>query len=117
MLKASFLIPRFTTAGSYQRLGAFLCVLGMLACKPKEVPPLPIPATPSLAIRGADLSFLPALRSSSLSLLNGQGQVQDALGTLKESGMNVVRLRLWYQPAQSSANWQAMLTLKNEIKA
>lgn len=117
MFKATFSFLALKSWGRWQGLAVLGCIVGLLACKPKEVPPSSIPATPSLAIRGADLSFLPALRASGTSLLNGRGQVQDALSTLKESGMNVVRLRLWYQPTQSSATWQAMLSLKNEIKA
>lgn len=117
MSHTSFSIAKFARVGYIHRLAAILFVSFALACKPKEVPPLPEPSQPSLAIRGADLSFLPALRSSSTTLLNEAGQVQDALSILKESGMNVVRLRLWYQPTQSSASWQAMLALINEIKA
>lgn len=117
MSTASFSILTRTPWKHWQGLVVFWCTLCVLACKPKEVPPSPIPATPTLSIRGADLSFLPALRSSGLPLLNTQAIPQDALSTLKESGMNVVRLRLWYQPAESSADWQAMLVLKNEIKA
>lgn len=117
MSHSSFLLAKFTQVGYQLRLVAFFSTLFVLACQPKEVPTLPVTPVPTLEIRGADLSFLPALRSSSLSLLNGQGQVQDALVTLKESGMNVLRLRLWYQPTQSSATWQAMLALKNEAKA
>ncbi len=117
MFKATFLFLAFKSWGRWQGLAVLGCIVGLLACKPKEVPPSSIPATPSLAIRGADLSFLPALRASGTSLLNGRNEAQDALSTLKELGMNVVRLRLWYQPTQSSASWQAMLALKNEIKA
>lgn len=117
MLNFLFLPKLYTQMGYGHRLAACLCFLFLWSCKPKEVPPSPVPSTPTLEIRGADLSFLPALRSSGLSLLNAQAVPQDALSTLKESGMNVVRLRLWYQPAESSAAWQAMLALKNEIKA
>lgn len=75
----------------------------MISCKktsssPPVVTP-PVVTQASLTYRGADLSFLPEIESAGTLFYNSNGQAQDALTIMKQAGMNLVRLRLWYAPA------------------
>jgi arabinogalactan endo-1,4-beta-galactosidase len=47
-----------------------------------------------LAIKGADISFLPEVKQSGVALYNQNNQAEDMLLTLKNSEVNVIRLRL-----------------------
>lgn len=71
----------------------------------------------SLVIKGADVSFLPDLRSSGVVVYNQQGQAEDMLLTLSRAGVNTLRLRLWKSPAAATAALPAMLALASEAQA
>ncbi len=47
---------------------------------------------------GADVSSMIALENSGVVYRNFEGQPQDLIQTLKESGLNTVRVRLWKDP-------------------
>jgi arabinogalactan endo-1,4-beta-galactosidase len=49
--------------------------------------------------KGADLSWLPAMESKSYTFKNSSGTTQDEMTTMKELGVNAVRLRLWVNPS------------------
>lgn len=70
-----------------------------------------------LDIRGADMSFLPEVRASGVSMYNSAGKVEDPLVTLKNAGANVIRLRLWHSPASATSGLQAVKALSDEIKS
>ena len=70
-----------------------------------------------LEIKGADLSFLPELRQSGVQLLNSENQTEDALLTLKKAGVNVIRLRLWKNPATPNSSFETVKNLAQEIKS
>jgi arabinogalactan endo-1,4-beta-galactosidase len=76
----------------------------------------PAPAPPSLEIRGADMSFLPEVRQSGLVIRNSAGQPEDMLVTLNNAGVNVVRLRLWNNPATPVSGFESVRALSAEIK-
>lgn len=76
------------------------------------------PVSPStLAIKGADISFLPDLRSNGMVVYNRAGQAEDMLLTLSRAGVNTLRLRLWKSPAAATAALPAMLALASEAQA
>lgn len=70
-----------------------------------------------LEIKGADLSFLPEIRQSGIILYNSQGQQEDMLTTLKNAGVNTVRLRLWKNPLTSTSNFETVKSLTKEIQS
>lgn len=70
-----------------------------------------------LDIRGADISFLPEVRASGVSMYNSAGKAEDPLVTLKNAGVNVIRLRLWHSPANATSSFETVKNLSNEIKA
>jgi len=86
----------------------------LLGCREKEQPePQP---EPLLEIRGADMSFLPEVRQSGLVIRNNANLPEDMLATLQNSGANVVRLRLWNNPATPTSGFETVRALSTEIK-
>jgi arabinogalactan endo-1,4-beta-galactosidase len=74
------------------------------------------PAQP-LALLGADMSYLPEVRASGAVYYNAAGQPEDMLLTLKKAGANLVRLRLWKDPASPTSGLPMVKTLCNEVKS
>ncbi|HMM11635.1 MAG TPA: glycosyl hydrolase 53 family protein [Bacteroidales bacterium] len=52
---------------------------------------------PDHVVRGADMSFLPELRTSGYVLKDTEGKAEDPLLTLKKAGVNTIRLRIWHR--------------------
>lgn len=75
-----------------------LILLFFTACKGDDLQPVPTLATP-LAIRGADLSSLPEIEAAGTIFYNSAGSPENMLQTLKQNGVNTVRIRLWNNPA------------------
>lgn len=69
-----------------------------------------------LLIKGADVSYLPEVRISGIQLRNSQNQVEDMLQTLKNAGVNTIRLRLFKQPQQPTSGFLQVKNLTNECK-
>ncbi len=69
-----------------------------------------------LEIKGADLSFLPEIRQSGIVLKNSNNQPEDMLLTLKNSGVNVIRLRLWKNPSEIYVNFSSVKNLSKKFK-
>lgn len=67
-------------------------------------------------IRGADMSFLPEIKKSGLTFFNQADKPEDMLQTLKNAGVNVVRLRLWHNPSDVTSNFESVKKLSDEIK-
>ena len=69
-----------------------------------------------LEIKGVDFSFLPEVRESGEIYFNQNGTAEDMLNTFRNAGGNVVRLRLWVDPATSNSNFATVKALSQEIK-
>jgi arabinogalactan endo-1,4-beta-galactosidase len=67
-------------------------------------------------IRAADISTLPELESTGTLLYNGQ-VAEDMLVTLKNSGCNTVRIRLWKDPASAHSSMSEVQALAARAKA
>ncbi len=72
--------------------------------------------TPTLTIKGADVSYLPEVRSSGMQLYNSQNQAEDMLQTLKNAGVNTIRIRLFKQPQEATSGFLQVKNLSNECK-
>ena len=94
------------------------CTL-MIGCNKKtsiaQSPPVVSPGT-SLIYRGGDLSFLPEIETTPTTFYNSTGVVQDALTILKNSGMNLVRLRLWHTPSNNNSSQAQVETFAQRLK-
>ncbi len=70
-----------------------------------------------LEIKGADLSYLPEVRQSGLTFFNRRNRAEDMLTTLKNAGMNTVRLRLWNTPAEPTSGMQSVKAVAAEARS
>lgn len=66
-------------------------------------------------IRGADLSYLPEIRSVGTLYYDSAGNAKDALTIFKENGCNTVRLRLWHTPISGRCTLEEVKTFASEI--
>lgn len=91
----------------------------LVSCKKSTkgliAPPI-IEPQPTVPYRGADLSFLPLIESANTKFYNGSGQEQSALTILKNSGMNLVRLRLWHTPTNAQSSLAEVENFAKTIK-
>ncbi|MBC7868238.1 MAG: glycosyl hydrolase 53 family protein [Gloeobacteraceae cyanobacterium ES-bin-316] len=99
-------------------------VLLISACSKSSVPSPPVPAPPvpvvpskELNIKAVDASFIPEIRSSGVVTKNRLGQPEDMLTTLKNEGVNTIRLRLWKDPATLHSGFNEVKTFAQKIKS
>ena len=93
----------------------FVLLLLLYSCK-EETSPLSPPEIPETELKGADISFLPEIRTSPVILYNRKNQPEDILLTLKNSGVNTVRIRLWKNPTEANSNFETVKALAQECK-
>lgn len=68
-------------------------------------------------IRGVDLSSLPLVESKNIAFYNFRGQKEDVLTTLKNNGVNTIRLRLWNNPVNDHSSFQEVKSFSQRIKS
>lgn len=96
----------------------FLLPFLFFACG-EDDPYLPPPEPPvenTDFIKGADLSFLPEIELSAPSFYNDTGDEEAILTTLKNKGINTVRLRLWHSPADQHSSLAEVKTFSQTLK-
>lgn len=98
------------------------CILGLftffLSCTKVNNPPPPQPQ--QTFYRGADLSFLPQIRTDTSGFntyYNADSIEQDALEIFKDAGCNIVRLRVWHTPTTSYSSLAEVAAFAQQIKA
>ena len=79
-----------------------------------EPTPTPIPIEDSF-IRAADLSFLPEIEAAGVSF-KYNNTVQDPLLTLKNAGVNYIRIRLWNNPNNGHSNLSEVKQLATKVR-
>lgn len=73
--------------------------LFLISCNSGDDNPTPTPIpTEDTFVRAADLSFVPEIEATGISFKNSNS-VQDPLLTLKNAGVNYIRIRLWHSPS------------------
>lgn len=55
-------------------------------------------------IKGVDVSSIIALENSGVTFYNASGKRQDIFTTLKQAGVNYVRVRIWNDPYNAYGN-------------
>ena len=73
--------------------------------------------TPPVAdefIRGVDMSFLPEAEQDGTAYKNNNA-TQDALLTLKDAGVNTIRIRIWKNPANAHSGFQEVKALAQRV--
>ena len=92
----------------------FSCCTKKDETKTESPDPEPIPLT---YVSGADLSFLPFLEENATKFYDKDGTEENVLDLFKERGMNIVRLKLWYEPETSAASFSEVKAFSERIKA
>ena len=72
--------------------------------------------TPDYII-AADGSFISQVRTSGISTKNAVGQPEDMLTTLKNAGINTIRLRLFKNPVDGHSGFNEVKTFAQQIKS
>lgn len=67
-------------------------------------------------IRAADMSFLPEIEQAG-TVYYKDGQSEDALLTLKNAGVNTIRIRVWKNPANAHSSLAEVKTFAQRVKA
>jgi arabinogalactan endo-1,4-beta-galactosidase len=67
-------------------------------------------------IRAADISFLPLIESEGTLFYNANNQLENALLTLKRSGCNTIRIRLWKNPTVNQSTLSEVKALAQRVK-
>ncbi len=95
----------------------FASMLTFSSCEAKEPDPQPEPIPEKFIFKAADLSFLPDIEASGVIFYNRDGQAEDMLTTLKEAGMNAVRIRLWHSPTDGISGFEEVKAFAEKVRA
>lgn len=68
-------------------------------------------------IKAADMSYLPLIESEGTIFYNNQRVAEDALRTLKASGCNTIRIRLWHSPSVQHSGFNEVKRLAQRVKS
>jgi arabinogalactan endo-1,4-beta-galactosidase len=100
-------------------LSLFVIGSTQFACSSSDSPETPIVDPPVVVaddfIRAADISFLPEIETAGVVFINN-GKNEDMLTTLKNSGCNTVRIRLWKNPANGHSGLTEVKALAARVK-
>jgi arabinogalactan endo-1,4-beta-galactosidase len=87
----------------------------MMGCEGKSPGPEPLPE--KFILKAADLSFLPEIEDAGIVFYNRGDQAEDMLTTLKYSGMNTVRIRLWKDPVNGRSGFAEVKSFAEKVRA
>ncbi|MBK9356408.1 MAG: glycosyl hydrolase 53 family protein [Bacteroidales bacterium] len=93
----------------------FAILLTLAACGDKPDGPDPVPE--KFIIKAADLSFLPEIEDAGVAFYNRGGQAEGMLKTLKDAGMNTVRIRLWKNPVTPHSGFTEVKAFSEKVRA
>lgn len=88
-----------------------------LSCTKEENTTTDDSSEKALEIKGAELSYLPEIRESSIVLKNRNNETEDMLMTFKKEGINTIRLRIWKNPTAPNSSFETVKSLVTEIKS
>lgn len=80
------------------------------------VPPPDPPVETTSFIYGADISFLPQIELSDAIFYNDIGEEESMTTTLKEKGINTIRLRLWHNPNNIHSSMDEVKAFSQRLK-
>ncbi len=95
-----------------------IVIILFLGCgkKDKQVEPEPTLPVPVEDIFGADLSSLPMIEDKGIIYYNRNGEPEDVLTTLKSSGIDIIRLKLWHSPDELYNGFKKVKEFSERIK-
>jgi arabinogalactan endo-1,4-beta-galactosidase len=86
------------------------CFLLIAACSSKDS------GLAEETIRAADISYLPLIESEG-TIYKNNNQPEDAITTLKKSGCNYIRIRLWHSPTDMHSGLAEVKALADRVRA
>jgi arabinogalactan endo-1,4-beta-galactosidase len=84
----------------------------MVSCSKEEEATKTLPF-----IKAADMSYLPLIESEGTVFYNNQLVAEDALQTLKKSGCNTIRIRLWHSPSDHHSGFNEVKLFAQRVKS
>ena len=93
----------------------YLIVLVILSCSKDKVNSDVAPSTETF-ISAIDASSLPQIEANNTVFYNLNNLQEDVLTTLKNNGVNTIRLRLWHNPSTSHSALNEVKTFSQRIK-
>ncbi len=91
----------------------FLFIL-ILSCNKQQI--LNSNTAINTIIKGVDASFIPEIRETNLVFYNTNNVKEDMLLTLKNAGVNTIRLRIWNNPTNTHSSLNEVKTFAAEVK-
>ena len=76
----------------------------------------PVNESGTMTLSGLDLSALPEIEASGITFFDEQEIARDFLDMAKASGVNMIRLRLWVDPATEHSSYEEVLTYAQTLK-
>ncbi|PKP24338.1 MAG: arabinogalactan endo-1,4-beta-galactosidase, partial [Bacteroidetes bacterium HGW-Bacteroidetes-22] len=107
-------LPRFVLTITFASLLATACSKNT---DEETITTTPVDTSVTFFIKAADASFIPEIRLSGATTFNAAGDPEDMLTTLKNSGVNTIRLRLWYSSANGHSGFNEVKAFSDEIKS
>ncbi|MFZ2905899.1 MAG: glycosyl hydrolase 53 family protein [Cyclobacteriaceae bacterium] len=97
----------------------FVLLISVVFLRCQENPEKVAPPDPpvELAIRGADLSFLPEIEAYPTTYRDASGNAVDALDLLKAHGCNTIRIRLWHTPATAHSGLEEVIAFSERVRS
>jgi len=101
-------------------LSLFILITIQFSCSNGDSTDTTTPVDPPVVvtdnfIRAADISFLPEIEAKGVIFTNN-GKAEDMLTTLKNSGCNAIRIRLWKNPASGHSGLTEVKALATRVK-
>ncbi|NOQ91598.1 MAG: arabinogalactan endo-1,4-beta-galactosidase [Flavobacteriaceae bacterium] len=93
-----------------------IALIVLLSCS-KEDSSNPIITNPKTFISSVDLSSLPQVEDANTVFYNLNNQEEDVLTTLKNNGVNTIRLRIWHSPSTNYSSFNDVKLFSQRIKA
>jgi arabinogalactan endo-1,4-beta-galactosidase len=87
-------------------------VFGIFGCGSAAVQP-----SKTLSIKSVDASMIPEMRAANVVMKNRSGQPEDMLATLKKEGVNMIRIRLWKNPANEHSSFDQVKKFAQDIQS
>lgn len=94
----------------------FLFAMILIVSCSREDINIPIEPSDEGFISSVDLSSLPQIESTNAVFYNLSGQEENVLTTLKNSGVNTVRLRIWNNPTNNHSTFEEVKVFSRKIK-
>lgn len=93
-----------------------LILLTLFSCSKSDDESIVVEPNPQTFLKGVDISFLPEIENENFTYYNTLNQPEDALSIFKNNDVNVVRLRLWKNPATTHSSFEEVKTFAQRAK-